>query len=287
MTRSILVLGATGKSGRRLVPLLRQRGHQVRAASRRGLDGTVLFDWHRPETYAAALSDVDAVYLTPPELVVDPSAMVAAFLDQAVEAGVGKVVAVTSMGVEFPNEGPGTGRYEVEQRVKAAKLDWTILRPSGFNQNFSEDFLLPGILYADEVTTTTGDGRVAFIDAEDIAAVAAAALTEVGHLGETYTLTGPESMSFAEAATMVGRAAGRPVGYRYISAAAFTEILVGAGLPADYAAIVVGNQEAIRDGYGDLVSDAVPQVTGRPAKRFAEYASGAAAAWARPPTPSA
>jgi len=286
MTHSVLVLGATGKSGRRLVPLLGARGAEVRAASRRGVAGTTYFDWHRPETYNAALAGVDAIYLTPPELVADPTRLTGPFLTEAAAAGVRKVVAVTSMGVEFPNEGPGTGRYELEQQVMASGIEWTILRPSGFNQNFSEDFLLPGILNADMIATATGDGAVGFVDAEDIAAVAAAALTEDGHAGAIYTVTGPEAMSFADAAEIVGQAAGRPIRHRNITAAEFTQILVGAGLSPDYAEIVVGNQVAISAGLGSAVTDTVERVTGRPARRFADYAAKAAPAWARP-TPSA
>lgn len=282
MTLSVLVLGATGKSGRRLVPLLSEQGVNVRAASRRGLAGTTTFDWHKPETYDAALAGIDAVYLTPPELVVDPTGLTGPFLARAAEAGVRKVVAVTSMGVEFPNEGPGTGRYELEQQVIASGLEWTILRPSGFNQNFSEDFFLPGILHADAIATATGDGAVGFVDAEDIAAVAAAALTEDGHARAIYTVTGPEAMTFADAAGIVGQAAGRPIGHRKITADELTQILVGAGLSPDYAAIVVGNQVAISAGLGSTITDTVERVTGRPARTFADYAAKAAPAWVRP-----
>ncbi len=282
MTHSVLVLGATGKSGRRLVPMLAEQGVKVRAASRRGLAGTTHFDWHKPETYGAALAGMDAVYLTPPELMVDPTEYTGPFLAHAAEAGVQKVVVVTSMGVEFPNEGSGTGRYELEQQVMASGLEWTILRPSGFNQNFSEDFFLPGILHADAIATATGDGMVGFVDAEDIAAVAAAALTEDGHAGAVYTVTGPEAMTFTDAAGIVGQAAGRPIAHRKITADEFTRILVGAGLTPDYAAIVVGNQVAISAGLGAAVTDTVERVTGRSPRTFADYAAKAAPAWARP-----
>lgn len=282
MTHSVLVLGATGKSGRRLVPLLREQEVKVRAASRRGLAGTAYFDWDKPETYDAALAGIDAVYLTPPELVVDPTGHTGPFLAAAARAGVSRVVAVTSMGVAFPNEGPGTGRYELEQQVMASGLEWTILRPSGFNQNFSEDFFLPGILAADMIATATGDGAVGFVDAEDIAEVAAAALLKDVHMGEIYDVTGPEAMSFADAAAIIGQAAGRSIAHRKITGEEFTQILVGAGVAPDYASIVVGNQLAIRDGLGSAISDTVPRLTGRPARRFADYAAKAAPSWARP-----
>lgn len=281
MIDRILVLGATGKSGRRLLPRLAARGATVRAASRKPGDGRTLFDWDSPDTHDPALAGVDAIYLVSPDFVEDPTPVVGPFLERAARAGVSRLVLVSSMGVEFPNEGPGSGRYKLEQQVMASGIDWTILRPGGFAQNFSEGFLLPGILQADTVATATGDGAVAFVDADDIAAVAAAALTEDGHAKATYVVTGPQALTFAEAAAIISAVAGRTVVHRKIRSDEFTQILLGAGLPAGYAAIVVGNQEAIRDGLGASVTDIVPRVTGRPATRFADYAAGAAAAWFR------
>jgi uncharacterized protein YbjT (DUF2867 family) len=281
-THTILVLGATGKTGRRLIPHLTARGATVRAASRQPGEGRTRFDWNEPDTFDPALIGADAIYLVPPDLVEDATPMVAPFLDRALRAGVRRVVLLSSMGVEFPNEGPGSGRDRLEQRVKGSGMDWTILRPGGFNQNFSEGFLLPGILHAGAIATATGDGAVAFVDADDIAAVAAAALTEDGHHQATHVVTGPEALTFADAAAIIGKSAGRPIAHRQISAAELTQILCRAGLPANYAAIVVGNQEAIRDGLGARVTDVVERVTGRAAITFATYAERAAAAWKVP-----
>ena len=282
MTDTVLVIGATGKTGRRLVPRLRALGVDVRAGSRRPAEGRTLFDWDRPDTHGPALAGADAVYLVGPELVEDPTAAVGPFLERSERAGVGRVVVLSSMGVEFPNEGPGSGRHKMEQQVKASGLEWTILRPGGFNQNFSEDFLLPGILQADTIATATGDGAVAFVDADDIAAVAAAALTEGGHAGATYTVTGPEALTFAEAASVISDAAGRTITHRSVPSEEFAQALQAGGVPADYAAVVVGNQEAIRDGLGARVTDVVERVSGRPATPFADYAARAASAWSRP-----
>jgi uncharacterized protein YbjT (DUF2867 family) len=281
MTKTILVLGSTGKTGRRLLPLLRARGAIVRAASRTPGDGRTRFDWTQPDTYDAALAGVDAIYLIPPDLIEDATPIVGPFVARAMQAGVRRVVLLSSMGVEFPNEGTGSGRDALEQQIKASSLEWTILRPGGFNQNFSEGFLLPGILHAGAIATATGNGAVAFVDASDIAAVAAAALTEDGHHQATYVVTGPEALTFADAAAIIGKAAGRPIAHRRISSDELTQILCRAGMPANYAAIVVGNQEAIRDGLGARVSDDVERVIGRPATPFADYATQAAAVWAR------
>ncbi|HEV2678673.1 MAG TPA: NAD(P)H-binding protein [Aliidongia sp.] len=282
MTETVLVLGATGKTGRRLVPRLIAAGAMVRSASRRPGEGRTLFDWDRPDTHDASLTGADAVYLIGPELVEDPSAVVGPFLERARRAGVRKLVALSSMGVEFPREPSGSGRRTVEQLVMASGLAWTLLRPTGFAQNFSEGFLLPGILQAGAVATATGDGSVAFVDADDIAAVAAAVLTEPGHAEAIYAITGPEALSFAQATAIIGGAAGRPIAHRRISSDELTHLLLGFGLPPAYAAMVVGDQEAIRDGEGARVTDVVARVTGRPATPFAEYAARAANAWVRP-----
>ncbi len=281
MPDTVLVLGATGKTGRRLVPQLNARGVNVRAASRQPGEGRTLFDWDRPATHGPALAGVDAVYLVGPELVEDPTAVIGPFLARAEQAGVTRLVALSSLGVEFPHEGPESGRRKLERLVMASGLEWTILRPSGFAQNFSEAFLLPGILQADLVVTATGDGAAAFIDADDIAAVAAAALTEGGHATATYAITGPAALTFAEAAAVISAVTGRTITHRNISSDEVMHILRGAGIPADYAAMVVGDQEAIRDGFGARVTDVVARVSGRPATSFADYAARAASAWSR------
>jgi uncharacterized protein YbjT (DUF2867 family) len=281
MTDTVLVLGATGKTGHRLIPLLRAKGANVRAASRKPGEGKTLFDWARPETHGPALAGASAVYLVDPEMVEDPTPLTGPFLDQARKAGVRKLVLLSSLGITFPNEDGRSGRHRLERQVIESGLDWTILRPSGFNQNFSESFLLPGILHGNEVATATGDGAVGLVDAEDIAAVAAATLTEGGHSEAIYPLTGREALNFAEAATVISKAVGRTVTHRKISSDEFVVMLQGAGVPADYAGVLVRNQEAIRDGHGALVTDAVERVTGRAPIRFTDYAAGAAGAWVR------
>lgn len=281
MIDTILVLGATGKTGRRLIPQLLGKGADVRAASRKAAEGHILFDWARPDTFGPALSGTNAVYLVDPEMVEDPTSLTGPFLEAARQAAVRKLVLLSSLGITFPNEDGQSGRHRLERQVMASGLEWTILRPSGFNQNFSESFLLPGILQGDVVATATGDGAVGFVDAEDIAAVAAVALTEGGHGEAIYPLTGPEALSFAEAAAIIGKAAGRTVTHRPLSSDAFAGMLQGAGVPPDYAAVLVRNQEAIRDGNGALVTDTVTRVTGRAPIRFTQYATGAASVWVR------
>jgi uncharacterized protein YbjT (DUF2867 family) len=287
MTTTVLVLGATGKSGRRLVPRLAARAVTIRAASRRPVDGRVLFDWDRPETYRAALTGTDAVYLVTADGVEDTTDQVGPFLDTAVHAGVRRVVVLSSLLVEFPNTPPDSGRHRLEQQVRDSGIEWTILRPSFFDQNFSEGFLLPGILAADVVVSTTRDGKVASVDADDIAAVAAAALTEPGHTGATYILTGPEALTLDDAAAIISQAAGRPIRHQHMATDELTTILDHAGLPADYAAGIVASQVAIADGHGAVVTDAVRAVAGKEPVRFTDYATAAATSgiWTRPDKP--
>lgn len=281
MTNSTLVLGATGKTGRRLVPRLAAKGIHVRAASRKDDAGHIRFDWARPETFQPALDGIEAIYLVDPEMVEDATPMTGPFLELARKEGAEKVVLLSSLGVTFPNEDGQSGRHRLERQVMASGLDWTILRPSGFDQNLSEAFLLQGIVEADTIMTATGDGRVGFVDADDIAAVAAAALTEDGHVGAIYPVTGPEALSFADAAAIISEVAGRPISHKSISSEAFAGMLKGGGVPADYAAMLVRNQEAIRDGAGGLVAQTVARVTGRAPVAFADYAAAAARAWVR------
>jgi len=278
MINTALVLGASGKSGRRLVPLLENRGVTVRRASRTGLAGNTLFDWNQPETHAAALAGTDAVYLIVADPAVDPDALVGPFLQRARAAGVRRIVAVSSLGVTFPEEPVDSPRLKLERLIAESGIDWTMLRPGGFNQNFSEGFLLPGI-QAGMVVSATGDGKVGFVDAEDIAAVAAEAMTGTGHAGQSYALTGPDLLGFADAAAIISAAAGRPIGHRPLSAEQLGEILQGAGLPSASAAIVLRDQIAISNGHAAVVTDLVETLTGRAARTFRDFATAAAVTW--------
>lgn len=270
MTKEILVLGATGKTGRRLLPLLRDRGAAVRAASRSGGAGTVAFDWALETSWKPALEGVAAIYLVGPDLVEDPSDATAAFLDVAYRSGVRTVVALSSLGVTFPNEPIHSGRRKAEEALRQSRMNWTILRPSGFSQNFSEGFFAPGI-GSGQVRAATGTGRVAFVDASDIASVAAVALTAPGHAGQAYALTGPRALSFDEATSLVAGALGRPVAFSPLGETEFRGMMLGFGLPGAYADVVVRDQVAIRDGFAADVSHDVEAVTGRPATDFSVF----------------
>jgi uncharacterized protein YbjT (DUF2867 family) len=275
---TVLVLGGTGKVGRRLLPRLAERGVVARAASRHpGPDG-IAFDWSRRETHRPALTGVDAVFLVMPNMVADPSPLTGPFLEQAREAGTRRVVLLSSLGVAL-QAGAMAGFAKVEDQVRASDLAWTILQPSGFDQNFSEGFLLPAIREHGIIPAPTGDGRAPLVDANDVAAVAAVALTEQGHAKAEYAITGPEAITFAEAAAAISAAAGKPVVHQDIPRPALLDILQGHGAPADYAEMVVSTFDAIRNDEAAQVSPHVEQVTGHAATSFADFVDRSADVW--------
>lgn len=266
---TILVIGATGKTGRRVTAALDARGVDNRPVSRRT---EIRFDWTDPATWAPALDGVTAVYLVPLALNLD-DAEVAAFVPQAVAAGVRRIVALSARGIPSDD-----GR---ERAVRDSGVDWTILRPTWFSQNFSEDYFLPEVLAGELVLPAGGDGAHPFIDARDIADVAVAALTQEGHAGVVYELSGPEALTFDEAVAQIEEASGRSVKVVEVSAADYTARLVEGGIVPDYAEVLTLSLTAIRDGHDAALSDGVPTVLGHDGRTFADYVAEASGAWAR------
>ncbi|WP_432868926.1 NAD(P)H-binding protein [Microbispora rosea] len=271
----ILVLGGTGKTGRRVVRRLKAAGMQARTASRTGED--VLFDWGRPETWAPALDGAAAVYIVEPDLRpgLDRRARVPALVAEAVAAGARRLVLLSAHGVgEAGDDHP---LKSAEQAVRDSGVGWTILRPDWFSQNFSEAFWRQGIV-SGTLALPTGDGRTPFVDAEDIAEVAAAALTEERHSGRIHYLTGPRAISFEEAAELIGRATGRTIRHVDVDPEAFVERQVANGVPSDAARLLTGLLVDIRDGRGAEPCDGVERALGRPPRRFEDYVAETAAA---------
>ncbi|TDE09099.1 NAD(P)H-binding protein [Jiangella asiatica] len=270
MTESpVLVLGATGSTGRRVAGLLRARGVPVRAAAR---TGEVRFDWTEPRTWEPAVGGADRMYLMAPhELPVDP-----AFVTVAVGAGVRRIVLLSSRGIEAMGD---QRLLDAERTVRDSGAEWTIVRADWFDQNFDEGFFRPAVM-AGELAIPLDDHRQGFVDADDIAAVAVTALTEDGHAGRGYEVTGPEALSFGAATDLVGQAAGRSVQYRG-SAEEYLVAQAALGVPRAEAEQAVAAFAALRAQGDPELSDAVRQVTGRAPKRFATYAAEAAArgAW--------
>lgn len=257
----ILVTGATGNTGTHVVSGLRSLGHAVRAATRHhsGRDG-VVFDWADDTTFDAALEGIHAVYLVAPAGVADPAPLVRPFLEQAATRGVGRVVQLSSSAVSRGE--PALG--EIHDAVAEFFDEYTILRPSWFMQNFVGDHpLADGIRRSHEVLTATGDGRVGFIDAADIAAVAVQALVSPEPPADELILTGPEALSYPQTAAVVSAVFGTPVRHVDLTTAELATRLVDSGYSPDFAAALAALDERIRRGEQDLVTTAVRDITGR------------------------
>ncbi|HXC81259.1 MAG TPA: NAD(P)H-binding protein [Trebonia sp.] len=272
----ILILGGTGKTGSRLARRLLDAGHGVRTASR--THGDVRFDLGEPSTWAVALDGIAAVYVLEPEVqgTEEGQRRIPRFVDAAAAAGVRRVVLLTAAGVDA-NETHHLWR--AEQAVKNSGLEWTIVRPTWFAQNFSEDFWLPGILDG-SLVLPVGDEATAFVDAEDIADVIVAALTHEGHNGQAYVLTGPRAISFAEAVDLIGEATGRTIRHVDISPDAFIQAQIANSVPAHTAELLTRIYTGIRDGDAADICDGTQRALGRKPGAFEDYVSAAAAAGA-------
>lgn len=265
----VLILGATGTNGSRLVPLLAGAGYAVRAATRHpdrdGLpDGAAMvrFDWDDPSSWAAALAGAEGVFLVAPAPRLDPAEAMTAFVRQAAAAGVQRIVMLSARAVAHAPASVPLRR--VEEAVKASGPAWTILRPAWFVQNFTSGVFAQGVLERGELIAPTGDGRVPFSDAHDIAAVAAAALTEDGHAGREYALSGSVAHSFADAAVLLSEVLGRTIRHIDLPSQPWSSAAVSAfGVPADYAAFLAERFDAIRAGEDAYISDGVQRVLGR------------------------
>lgn len=249
---TVLVLGATGKTGRRVTELL---GPAARPASR---SSATKFDWSLPNTWEPAVAGTTAVYVVPPE---NPAAL-AGFVPVAVKAGVTRLVLLSMRGA--PEDDP------FEAAIKNSGAEWTILRPTWFMQNFDEDMFAEPVRHG-ELAVPAGQGVHPFIDVRDIAEVAVAALTQPGHAGKTYDLSGPESLSFAEMLARIVAVTGNPVLYTDVAPDDFVTSLRGLGYPEEIAELVTMLLVRIRTGAEAHLSDGVQRVLGREPRTFADY----------------
>ncbi|SHF83584.1 NAD(P)H-binding protein [Streptoalloteichus hindustanus] len=269
----ILVLAATGKTGRRLVRRLRAEGQAVRAASR---SGEVRFDWTDRDTWAAALDGVTAVYLVAPD---DP-APVRDFVAQAVAAGVRRFVVLSGRGMDRVGPEFGAGMAAAEEAVRASGVEWTIVRPNHFFQNFDED-LWHAPLRAGRLALPIGDVPEPFVDVEDVVEVAAALLTRDGHAGQIYDLSGPRALRWAEAVELMAGAAGRPIRFEELTPEQYRAELLAEGWPEAVTVAFNAMFALHRTGHTSQPADGVRRVLGREATDFADYVARTAAtgAW--------
>jgi uncharacterized protein YbjT (DUF2867 family) len=269
-----LVLAGTGKTGSRLAAKLATLGLSVRTAARHGAD--VHFDWDDATTHRAALQGVDRLYLVAPVMRMDFADQVATFLDLAQTAGVRHVTYLSAYGIDQAPKQVALRSIELDLIGRGA-VTHSILRPSWFMQNFSETFLKPvdGV-----IAVPTADGSEAFIDAEDIAAVAAETLTSPdAHAGAAYALTGPEAMTVSDAAEVIADVTGKPMKHHDIDREMWIQASVAAGVPAEYGEILRMLTETVATGKGSRPNDNVEMITGAPPTKFADFARRTAQAW--------
>lgn len=268
---NILVLGATGKTGRRIVQRLSQNGHAVRGGSRQS---DPPFDWDDRSTWDAVLEGVTAAYISyaPDLAITGASDSIRAFVDRAVEHGVRRLVLLSGRGEEEAQQ--------CELIIQRQEVEWTVVRASWFSQNFSEGAFLDMVL-AGEIALPAGEVGEPFIDADDIADVAVAALTEDGHDGRIYEVTGPRLLTFAQAVDEIAGASGREIRYVQIPSEAFAAGVAEAGLPEEIAWLLNYLFSTVLDGRNASLGDGVQRALGREPRDFADYclANAASGVW--------
>jgi uncharacterized protein YbjT (DUF2867 family) len=264
--KPILVLASTGKTGRRVVERLTARGFPTREGAR---SAEPRFDWDDRDTWTPVLQGVGSVYVQH-YLDALPGAeeTIGAFAELAVANGVSRLVHLS---------GRGEAHAELaEQAVRDTGADVTTLRSTWFSQNFSESYFVDGLL-AGELALPAGNTPEPFVDADDIADVAVAALTEDGHVGEVYELTGPRLLTFTDAVAEIAQAAGREIRYVPASIEDFAASLDEQGVPGDWVELLVYLFQEVLDGRNSHLADGVQRALGREPKDFADYARDAAA----------
>jgi len=262
----ILIIGGAGKTGGRVNNLLKARGIATRPVSR---STTPSFDWNKPDGWAAALEGVSAAYVTyQPDLAVEGSTEAIAELSRiAREKGLERVVLLSGRGE------PGAQRAEAV--LQASGVPWTCVRASWFDQNFSESYLLDGVL-AGGIALPAGAIPEPFIDADDIADVVVAALTEERHANRLYEVTGPRALTFAQAVEEISRAIGRQIRYVQVAPEDFVTSM-RAYAPEDIVQLLNELFTVVLDGRNSGVTHGVQEALGRPAGDFSDYVRRTAA----------
>jgi uncharacterized protein YbjT (DUF2867 family) len=270
MPGSILVLGATGHIGAPLVAELLGRGEKVKATSRKGVAvkgaEAVALDMAAPANFEAAFEGIDRMYLMVPGGHLNVVELTAPFLAAAAKRNV-KVVMQSVMGVDADDSIP---YRQIELALIKSGLAHVILRPNWFADNF-HTYWIHGVKTG-TISVPAGEGKSSFIDVRDIAASAASALTTNKNDGKAFNLTGPEALSYAEAAAILSKATGREIAYQPIDDAAFVKGLIGAGVPADYANFLASIFHPVREGWTAKVTGDVEALTGRNPRSVAQYA---------------
>ncbi len=263
----ILVLGATGKTGRRIVERLEAGGFPTRRGSRSAFPS---FDWNNETNWDDCLAGAEAVYINyAPDLAI-PGATnsIQAFVDRARQNGVKRLVLLSGRGEEEAQA--------CERIVQGSGVDWTIVRASWFDQNFSEGAFVE-MVQAGQITLPAVDTPEPWVDVDDIADVAVAALTESGHAGEIYEVTGPRMLTLAEVAAEISTASGRKIAYTPVSHDAFVSEITKSGAPKEVVWLLDYLFATVLDGRNAYLTDGVQRALGRPPRDFSDYARAIAA----------
>ena len=256
-----LIIGKNGKTGRRVNERLQALGYTTRPVSR---STTPSFDWEKPETWESAIEGVTSAYVTyQPDLAV-PNAepAIREFVRIARKVGLKHIVLLSGRGEE--------GAQRAEEVVKSSGISWNIVRASWFCQNFSESFMLEGIL-SGELVLPAEDTVEPFVDADDIADVAVAALTEPGHRNKVFEVTGPRALTFAQCIREISDALGRPVKFTSVPVDAYINALREQGVPEEMQWLLHELFTVVFDGRNSNVMFGVEEALGRPATDFKIY----------------
>lgn len=262
----VRLLGGSGKSGRRIAARLAAAGHQAQALSR---SGEPRFDWSDPETYARALAGADAAYLAyyPDISFAGAAEEVRAVVEVAAQQGVRRVVLLSGRGE--PDAEPAEDA--LRSVANRAGMAWTVVRCAWFMQNFSEHFLLEPVLDG-TIALPAGAVREPFVDLEDVAAVVVSALTETGHHGGTYDLTGPELLDFATVARTLTAVVGREIQFLDVTPAGYADAARAAGVPEEEIEPLTELFNRVLDGHNAVLTPDLETLLGRPGGTFAAYA---------------
>jgi uncharacterized protein YbjT (DUF2867 family) len=280
----ILVTGALGNVGAEVVKKLLAKGQTVRVAdvdarqlSERFGDSVeiVPFDFSQPETYEAAFKGVQKMFLMRPPRITDVKRYMFPAIAAAKMAGVKQVLFLSLIGIEKITFVP---HYRVEQYLQQIDLQSTFLRCSFFMQNLNTTHRKE-IKERNEIFVPVGSAKTSFIDVRDIGAVAAVALTEAGHVGRNFDLTGSERLSYWEVADIMSEVLGRKITYRNPDPLRFLIETVRGGTPFQYALVMLGLYTSTRFGMADRVTNEVERLTGRKPITFKQYVQDYRQAW--------
>ena len=257
----ILIIGKNGKTGSRVNQRLQALGYATRPVSR---STRPEFDWDNPATWQAAIEGTSAAYITyQPDLALPRAeSAVKAFIRLAVDTGLKHLVLLSGRGEE--------GAQRAEEIIKDSGLSWNIVRASWFYQNFSESFMLEGLL-AGELVLPASDTVEPFVDADDIADVVVAALTGPGHRNKLYEVTGPQALSFAQCIKQISAALGRQIKYTGIPVDTYINALKKQGAPEDLQWLLHELFTVVFDGRNSKPSSGIVQALGRPPTDFRTY----------------